>query len=64
MKAIWYTAAALGLAVGMGDVATAFAQKPGGTFRIYHRDTPAIASLHQEAKHNTQLTFMAIYNNL
>ena len=64
MKAIWYAAAALGLAVGVGDVATALAQKPGGTLRIYHRDTPASASLHEEATVSTQLPFMAIYNNL
>ncbi len=64
MKAIWYSAAALGLAVGLGDVGAAFAQKDGGTFRIYHRDTPASASLHEEATVSTQLPFMAIYNNL
>src|SRR5688572_21976788 len=64
MKAVWLTAAALGLAVGMGDVTTAFAQKSGGTLRIYHRDTPASASLHEEATVSTQLPFMAIYNNL
>jgi peptide/nickel transport system substrate-binding protein len=64
MKAVWYAAAALGLAVGIGDIGTAFAQKPGGTLRIYHRDTPASASIHEEATVSTQLPFMAIYNNL
>jgi peptide/nickel transport system substrate-binding protein len=64
MKAIWYSAAALGLAVGLGDVGAAFAQKAGGTLRIYHRDTPASASVHEEATVSTQLPFMAIYNNL
>ena len=64
MKRLWLTAAAIGLAVGIGDVAPAFAQKQGGTLRIYHRDTPASASIHEEATVSTQLPFMAIYNNL
>ena len=64
MKGLWFTAAAIGLAVGIADVAPAFAQKSGGTLRIYHRDTPASASLHEEATVSTQLPFMAIYNNL
>ncbi len=64
MKGLWLTAAAIGLAVGIGDVAPAFAQKQGGTLRIYHRDTPASASIHEEATVSTQLPFMAVYNNL
>ncbi|HWV80458.1 MAG TPA: ABC transporter substrate-binding protein [Hyphomicrobiaceae bacterium] len=64
MKAIWYSAAALGLAVGLGDVGAAFAQKTGGTLRIYHRDTPASASVHEEATVSANLPFMALYNNL
>jgi peptide/nickel transport system substrate-binding protein len=64
MKAIWYSAAALGLAVGLGDVGAALAQKPGGTLRIYHRDTPASASIHEEATVSANLPFMALYNNL
>ncbi len=64
MNRFWLTAAALGLAVGIGDIGAAFAQKPGGTLRIYHRDTPASASIHEEATVSTNLPFMAVYNNL
>jgi peptide/nickel transport system substrate-binding protein len=64
MKAVWYTAAALGLAVGLGGVGTALAQKTGGTLRIYHRDTPPSASVHEEATVSTVLPFMAVFNNL
>ncbi|MFN3745159.1 MAG: ABC transporter substrate-binding protein [Hyphomicrobiaceae bacterium] len=64
MRAVWYATAALGLAVGIGGVAPAFAQKQGGTLRIYHRDNPPSASIHEEATVSTVLPFMAIYNNL
>ena len=64
MKGLWFTAAAIGLAVGIADVAPAFAQKSGGTLRIYHRDTPASASIHEEATVSTNLPFMAVFNNL
>src|SRR5689334_8897871 len=42
----------------------ALAQKQGGTLRIYHRDNPPSASIHEEATVSTNLPFMAIYNNL
>ena len=42
----------------------AFAQKQGGTLRIYHRDNPPSASVHEEATVSTNLPFMAVYNNL
>jgi ABC-type transport system substrate-binding protein len=64
MKGIWYTAAAIGLAIGIGDIAPAFAQKSGGTLRIYHRDNPPSASIHEEATVSTVLPFMAIFNNV
>lgn len=40
------------------------AQKQGGTLRIYHRDNPPSASIHEEATISTVQPFMAIYNNL
>jgi peptide/nickel transport system substrate-binding protein len=64
MKALWLTAAAMGLAVGVAGIAPAFAQKTGGTLRIYHRDNPPSASIHEEATVSTVLPFMAVYNNL
>lgn len=54
-------AALLGLIVASH---TAFAQKSGGTLRIYHRDTSPGASIHEEATISTLIPFMGIYNNL
>jgi peptide/nickel transport system substrate-binding protein len=51
--------AALALAGG-----PALAQKQGGTLKIYHRDNPPSASVHEEATVSTNLPFMALYNNL
>jgi peptide/nickel transport system substrate-binding protein len=44
----------------------AFAQQPksGGTLRTYQRDSPASASIHEEATYSTNIPFMAIFNNL
>lgn len=42
----------------------ALAQKQGGTLKIYHRDNPPSASIHEEATVSTVLPFMAMFNNL
>ena len=42
----------------------ALAQKSGGTFKVYHRDNPASASIHEEATISTVFPFMSIFNNL
>ena len=44
--------------------APALAQKQGGTLRIYHRDNPPSASIHEEATISTVQPFMAVFNNL
>jgi peptide/nickel transport system substrate-binding protein len=49
------------LAVSIGPAA---AQKQGGTLRIYHRDNPPSASLHEESTVSVSLPFMAVFNNL
>ena len=51
----------LALFAALGSAA---AQKQGGTLRIYHRDNPPSASLHEEATVSVTLPFMAVYNNL
>src|SRR5262245_40921275 len=43
---------------------TAAAQKQGGTLKLYHRDNPPSASVHEEATVSVQLPFMAVFNNL
>ncbi len=42
----------------------AAAQKQGGTLRIYHRDNPPSASLHEESTVSVIQPFMAVFNNL
>ena len=42
----------------------AFAQKPGGILRMYHRDNPPSASILEEATNSTVIPFMPVMNNL
>jgi peptide/nickel transport system substrate-binding protein len=38
--------------------------KTGGILRMYHRDSPASASIHEEATFSTNVPFMGVFNNL
>jgi peptide/nickel transport system substrate-binding protein len=38
--------------------------KPGGVLKIYHRDSPASPSIHEEATYSTVIPFMPVFNNL
>jgi peptide/nickel transport system substrate-binding protein len=40
------------------------AQKSGGVLRMYHRDNPPSASIHEEATNSTVIPFMPLFNNL
>lgn len=42
----------------------ALAQKSGGILKVYHRDNPPSASIHEEATNSTVMPFMNVYNNL
>ncbi len=42
----------------------AAAEQRGGTLRVYHRENPASASVHEEASIATIMPFMAVFNNL
>src|SRR5260370_53595 len=44
--------------------ALAGAPKDGGIWKIYHRDSPASASIHEEATFSTVAPFMPVMNNL
>ncbi len=59
-------ALAIALSLGAATLAVtpALAQKQGGTLRIYHRDNPPSASIHEEATVSTVMPFMSLYNNL
>jgi peptide/nickel transport system substrate-binding protein len=42
----------------------ALAQKSGGVLKLYHRDNPPSASIHEEATASTVVPFMPVFNNL
>ncbi len=42
----------------------ALAQKSGGVLKVYHRDNPPSASIHEEATISTIIPFMPVFNNL
>jgi hypothetical protein len=42
----------------------AFAQKPGGILKVYHRGNPPSASIHEEATTSTVMPFSVVFNNL
>ena len=48
----------------LAPLGSAAAQKQGGTLRIYHRDNPPSASLHEESTVSVTQPFMAVFNNL
>jgi peptide/nickel transport system substrate-binding protein len=55
---------ALAIAFLLGLVHPAAAQKQGGTLRVYLRDNPPSASIHEEATITTVAPFMGLFNNL
>src|SRR6266480_6476530 len=57
-------AGAVGLVLALGICGTAMAQKQGGTLRIYHRDSPASMSIHEEGTVGVMLPMMPVFNNL
>jgi peptide/nickel transport system substrate-binding protein len=58
-----FAAAILSLLVACG-VARADEAKQGGILRIYHRDSPGSASIHEEATYSVNVPFMPVFNNL
>ncbi|MBV8407787.1 MAG: ABC transporter substrate-binding protein [Alphaproteobacteria bacterium] len=56
--------AGLALVAGFSVAGTALAQKSGGILRVYHRDSPASMSIHEEATNSVSIPMMAVFNNL
>src|SRR5213082_622519 len=54
----------LGLLLALGMSGPASAQKQGGTLRIYHRDSPASMSIHEEATWSVIMPMSGVFNNL
>src|SRR5712671_5739948 len=57
-------AAASSLLALMLNCGPALAQKQGGILTMYHRDSPASASIHEEATYSNNVPFMPVFNNL
>ena len=58
------SAALVALFVVFGGPESALAQKPGGVLRVYHRDSPASMSIHEEGTNSTEIPMMGVFNNL
>ena len=56
--------AVTGLAALLVIGSAASAQKPGGTLRVYHRDSPASMSIYEETTFSTSMPMMGVFNNL
>src|SRR4030081_2833473 len=63
MRSVRVVAAAVLSLLAVSSVALA-AEKQGGILRVYHRDSPASASIHEEATYSVNAPFMPIFNNL
>src|ERR1700675_1346122 len=63
MRSVQALAAAVLSLLAVSSVALA-TEKQGGILRIYHRDSPASASIHEEATYSTNVPFMPVFNNL
>ena len=57
-------ATAGGLLVAMAVGQVAFAQKQGGVLKLYHWDSPASVSIHEEQTYSTVVPMMDVFNNL
>jgi peptide/nickel transport system substrate-binding protein len=52
------------LVLAQAGASTAPAQKQGGTLRVYHRDSPASMSIHEEGTVGVIMPIMGVFNNL
>ena len=65
MPSIMHTmVAGVALAAVLAAAAVAQETKRVGVKKIYHRDSPASASIHEEATYSTNVPFMSVFNNL
>jgi len=52
------------LLIASAAVDPALAQKQGGILRVYHRDSPASMSIHEEGTVGVMMPMMGVFNNL
>src|SRR5438045_3244263 len=64
MRHVRALAASGAFVLAAGPVPLAGERKQGCILRIYHRDSPGSASIHEEATYSTNIPFMPVFNNL
>src|ERR1019366_10738256 len=64
MRSVQAFAAAILSLLTLSSAAVAAEPKQGGILRVYHRDSPASASIHEEATYSVNVPFMPVFNNL
>ena len=64
MRSVQALAVAALLLLPAFDVASAGEPKQGGILRVYHRDSPGSASIHEGATYSINIPFMPVFNNL
>src|SRR5580704_19675150 len=65
MRGVQVLAAAIALFwPAVSSVALAAEPKQGGILRVYHRDSPGSASIHEGATYSVNIPFMPVFNNL
>src|ERR1700733_5931326 len=64
MRSVQALAAAALALLAVSGVATAAEPKQGGILRMYHRDSPGSASIHEGATYSVNVPFMPVFNNL
>ncbi len=64
MRSVRALAAAALLLLPAFHVASAAEPKQGGILRLYHRDSPGSASIHEGATYSVNIPFMPVMNNL
>ncbi len=64
MRSVHALAAAALLLLSAYDLASAAEPKQGGILRMYHRDSPGSASIHEGATYSLNVPFMPVFNNL
>src|SRR6202158_4042195 len=63
MRSVRALAAAV-LSLLAGSSLAFAAEKQGAILRVYHRNSPGSASIHEEATYSTNIPFMPVFNNL
>ena len=64
MRSVMASAAVALCLLAFCGAAQAAKPKQGGILRVYHRDSPANASIHEGATYSVNVPFMPVFNNL